>query len=83
MGRAPEGAHERFVQGGGGLCFFLGDKIEPNAYNTMLFNEGKGLFPVPLFPVVPILGAGMCLILLRSILNNKNLIELVAWHQYE
>ncbi|MGA2952507.1 MAG: amino acid permease [Caulobacteraceae bacterium] len=38
----------------------------------------KRPFRVPLYPVVPILGAGMCLILLRSILNNRNLIEFLG-----
>jgi APA family basic amino acid/polyamine antiporter len=35
-------------------------------------------FRTPLYPVVPILGAVMCFILLRSILNNKALIEFLG-----
>jgi basic amino acid/polyamine antiporter, APA family len=35
-------------------------------------------FRTPLYPVVPVLGALMCFVLLRSILNNKNLIEFMG-----
>jgi APA family basic amino acid/polyamine antiporter len=35
-------------------------------------------FRTPLYPVVPILGAVMCFVLLRSILNNQALIEFMG-----
>ena len=38
----------------------------------------KRPFRVPLYPVVPILGAVMCFVLLRSILNNQALIEFLG-----
>ena len=37
-----------FVRGGGGLVWYLGDSINAASYNTSLYNEGQGLFPVPL-----------------------------------
>ncbi len=35
-----------FVQEGGGLAYFLGDKVQAEHYNDVLYREG--LFPVPL-----------------------------------
>jgi hypothetical protein len=39
---------EAFVRGGGGLVWYTGDAINPASYNSLLYAEGKGLFPVPL-----------------------------------
>jgi hypothetical protein len=39
---------ERYVRNGGGLAFFLGPNVNPDYYNSKLFNKGEGLFPVPL-----------------------------------
>jgi hypothetical protein len=41
---------ERFAAEGGGICFFLGDKVKPEEYNKSLFKDGTGLFPAPLDP---------------------------------
>jgi hypothetical protein len=40
-------ALEKFVQGGGGLAFFMGKDVKQDFYNK-LYADGKGLFPVPL-----------------------------------
>jgi hypothetical protein len=37
---------QEYVQHGGGLCFFLGDKVRPAFYNDTLFKKFHGLFPV-------------------------------------
>jgi len=39
---------EAFVRGGGGLVWYAGDAINPASYNSLLYAEGAGLFPVPL-----------------------------------
>ena len=39
---------EAFVRDGGGLVWYAGDSINPASYNTLLYAEWKGLFPVPL-----------------------------------
>ncbi len=39
---------EDYVKNGGKVAFFLGDKVRPSYYNEVLYNKGKGLFPVPL-----------------------------------
>jgi len=39
---------EAFVRGGGGLVWYTGDAINPASYNSLLYAEGAGLFPVPL-----------------------------------
>ena len=40
---------ETYVQGGGGVAFFMGPSIrEPKFYNEKLYNDGKGMFPAPL-----------------------------------
>ena len=41
-------ALEAFVRGGGGLVWYVGDAINPAAYNAVLYAGGNGLFPVPL-----------------------------------
>ncbi len=46
----PDGlaALEQFVEGGGGLAWFLGDAVIPAYYNDQLVKESGGLFPAPL-----------------------------------
>jgi len=39
---------EKYVQGGGGVAFFMGPKIDPTEYSRLLWRDGQGLFPVPL-----------------------------------
>ncbi len=39
---------EKYVTAGGGLAWFVGGSVKPAFYNESLFNEGHGLFPVPL-----------------------------------
>jgi hypothetical protein len=41
-------ALEKYVAGGGGVAFFLGDRSEAKYFNDVLYRDGKGLFPVPL-----------------------------------
>ncbi len=41
---------EKFAAEGGGVCFFLGDKVKPEEYNRTLFKDGTGLFPATLDP---------------------------------
>jgi hypothetical protein len=37
---------QEYIQHGGSLCFFLGDKVRPAFYNDTLFKKFNGLFPV-------------------------------------
>jgi hypothetical protein len=39
---------ENYARAGGGVCFFLGDKVVPAFYNEKLYADGQGLFPAPL-----------------------------------
>jgi hypothetical protein len=39
---------EDHVKAGGGVAFFLGDKVVPAHYNRALYRKGEGLFPVAL-----------------------------------
>jgi len=39
---------ERFVEGGGALMVFVGDRVESEAYNDLMYAEGKGLLPAKL-----------------------------------
>jgi hypothetical protein len=39
---------ENYIREGGGVAFFMGDRINPDFYNRKLYAEGKGVFPVPL-----------------------------------
>ena len=39
---------DRYVRNGGGVGFFLGPDVKPKDYNTLLYADGNGLFPVPL-----------------------------------
>src|SRR5262249_54213615 len=39
---------EEFAKNGGGVAFFLGDKVKLGEYNSALYNNGKGIFPAPL-----------------------------------
>ena len=41
-------ALEKYVAGGGGVVFFLGERSEAKYFNDVLYRDGKGLFPVPL-----------------------------------
>ena len=38
----------KFVEGGGGLVLFLGDQVDPTAFNRELYAEGKGIAPCEL-----------------------------------
>jgi len=37
---------QEYIQHGGSLCYFLGDKARPTFYNDTLFKKFNGLFPV-------------------------------------
>jgi hypothetical protein len=39
---------ESHVKAGGGVAFFLGDKVKPSHYNRLLYKKGDGIFPVML-----------------------------------
>lgn len=39
---------EKYVLRGGGLAFFLGERVERQFYNERLYRDGDGLFPLPL-----------------------------------
>jgi hypothetical protein len=39
---------EDYVRGGGGVAFFLGDRVNADFYTKRLYADGKGIFPVPL-----------------------------------
>lgn len=39
---------EKYVRGGGGLAFFLGDHVNPTHYSEQLYNDGQGLLPMAL-----------------------------------
>jgi hypothetical protein len=39
---------QNYVADGGGVAFFLGDKVDAAFYNDKLYQDGKGVFPVPL-----------------------------------
>jgi hypothetical protein len=41
-------ALEKYVAGGGGVVFFLGERSEAKYFNDVLYRDGQGLFPVPL-----------------------------------
>ncbi|WP_397571244.1 BatA domain-containing protein [Schlesneria sp. T3-172] len=41
-------ALERYVADGGGLAWFVGESIRPAHYNSELYRNGTGLFPIPL-----------------------------------
>jgi hypothetical protein len=41
-------ALESYVQNGGGAAFFVGSDTDRSFYNTRLYRDGEGLFPVPL-----------------------------------
>ncbi len=36
---------ETYVRSGGGLAIFLGDQVDADAYNRLLYREGSGLLP--------------------------------------
>jgi hypothetical protein len=37
-----------YVEGGGGIAFFMGDRVDSAYYNKELYADGKGIFPAPL-----------------------------------
>jgi hypothetical protein len=41
-------ALEKYVEAGGGVAFFLGEQTNPRYINQRLWQDGQGLFPVPL-----------------------------------
>lgn len=41
-------ALERYAKAGGGVAFFLGDRVLGETYNRELYRGGEGLFPLPL-----------------------------------
>ncbi len=41
-------ALEAYVEGGGGVGFFLGELSRADFFNQQLYRDGKGLFPLPL-----------------------------------
>ncbi len=41
-------ALQRYVAEGGGLAVFLGDQVNADFYNDVLWHGGQGLFPLPL-----------------------------------
>src|SRR5690606_28261170 len=43
---------ERYVAAGGGVGIFLGDQIDPEIYNRILYRDGRGLLPAQLGEVV-------------------------------
>jgi hypothetical protein len=38
----------RYLEQGGNVAFFLGDRVNAEHYNSQLYKDGKGIFPVPL-----------------------------------
>lgn len=48
IGELPEDSVdllEKYVAGGGGLAWFMGDMVRPAFYNERLYRNGQGLFP--------------------------------------
>lgn len=45
---------ERYTAGGGGVAFFLGDQVDPEVYNRILFRDGQGLLPARLVAPVAV-----------------------------
>jgi hypothetical protein len=41
---------EGYVRDGGGVAFFLGERVNAEYYNKSLYAGGKGIFPAPLAP---------------------------------
>ncbi len=48
-------ALESYVQAGGGVAFFLGERCRAEFYNRQLYRDGAGLFPLPLGPATELL----------------------------
>jgi hypothetical protein len=46
-------AIERYVRDGGGLAVFLGDRIDPEFYNAVMYAQGAGLSPLRLLGLPP------------------------------
>lgn len=49
-------AVEDFVRSGGGLVWYVGDAVRSAYYNETLYQDGEGLFPVPLSVTAETLG---------------------------
>lgn len=43
---------EEYVRGGGGLIIFMGDQIDPELYNRILYRDGQGVLPARLDELV-------------------------------
>ncbi len=41
-------AIERYLDAGGGVAVFLGERVQPKFVNEQLYRDGKGFFPLPL-----------------------------------
>ncbi|HZU34328.1 MAG TPA: hypothetical protein VFA18_00380, partial [Gemmataceae bacterium] len=39
---------EQYVRSGGGVAFFMGERVNGGWYNRKLYRKGEGVFPVPL-----------------------------------
>ena len=39
---------QKYAAAGGGIVWFVGDLVNPTYYSTQLYDDGRGLFPVPL-----------------------------------
>ena len=46
------GRLEGYVRGGGGLIIFMGDQIDPELYNRILYRDGQGVLPARLDELV-------------------------------
>ncbi len=46
---------EKYIADGGGVAFFLGDRCRTDFYNTRLYRDGAGCFPLPLVAATPLL----------------------------
>jgi hypothetical protein len=40
-------ALEQYAASGGGVAFFGGELVDPEVYNSMLYRDGEGIFPLP------------------------------------
>src|SRR5262249_34574714 len=49
---AEVAALEDYLKQGGGVVLFGGDQVVPESYNRLLYDEGKGLLPARLGPIV-------------------------------
>jgi hypothetical protein len=49
---AEAAALDAYLEQGGGLVIFGGDRVVPDSYNASLFRDGKGLLPAAIGPTV-------------------------------